>query len=95
MALSSNTRCNGFWYEEQVTEELLLKMAFKKVLFDSESEFQRVQIIESVPFGKTLILDDHTQVLCQLSGKCACVLPWGPSCALTAAEVRARVACST
>ena len=95
MALSSDTRCNGFWYEEQVTEELLLKMVFKKVLFDSESEYQRVQIIESVPFGKTLILDDHTQVLCLLSGSRACVLPWGPSRALTAAEVRVRVGCST
>jgi spermidine synthase len=62
MALSSNTRCNGFWYEEQVTDELLLRMVFKKVLFDSESEYQRVQIVDSAPFGKTLILDDHTQV---------------------------------
>lgn len=62
MALNANTRCNGFWYEEQVTEELLLRMVFKKVLFDSESEYQRVQIMESVPFGKTLVLDDHTQV---------------------------------
>ena len=61
MALSSNTRCNGFWYEEQVTEELLLRMVFKKMMFDSESPFQRVQIIETVPFGKTLVLDDHTQ----------------------------------
>jgi len=31
MALSSQTRCNGFWYEEQITEELLLRMVFKKV----------------------------------------------------------------
>ena len=31
MALSSSNRCNGFWYEEQITEELLLRMVFKKV----------------------------------------------------------------
>ena len=31
MALQTSTRCNGFWYEEQVTEELLLRMVFKKV----------------------------------------------------------------
>jgi hypothetical protein len=35
MALQTNTRCNGFWYEEQVTEELLLRMVFKKVSRDT------------------------------------------------------------
>eukprot|EP00960_Hanusia_phi_P020620 607768-Hanusia_phi.AAC.1 len=61
MALQSNVRCNGFWYEEQVTEELLLKMSLTTINFDAESPFQRVQIVTTVPFGKTLVLDDHTQ----------------------------------
>lgn len=61
MALETGARCYGFWYEEQVTEELLLKMSLRKILFEGESKFQRVQVVETAPFGKTLVLDDHTQ----------------------------------
>ena len=50
-------------------------------MFDSASEFQRVQIVDSVPFGKTLVLDDHTQV-CKFM--CVCV------CARASACVRGR-----
>jgi hypothetical protein len=32
-------------YEEQVTEELLLKMSLRKILFEGESKFQRVQVM--------------------------------------------------
>jgi hypothetical protein len=31
MALNASFRSNGFWYEEQITEELVLRMAFKQV----------------------------------------------------------------
>ncbi|KAJ1476428.1 S-adenosyl-L-methionine-dependent methyltransferase, partial [Baffinella frigidus] len=48
-------------YEEQVTEELVLKMALTTILFEGESQYQRIQVVETVPFGKTLVLDDHTQ----------------------------------
>mmetsp|Transcript_62270 Transcript_62270/g.146812 ORF Transcript_62270/g.146812 Transcript_62270/m.146812 type:complete len:320 (-) Transcript_62270:26-985(-) len=61
MALASGERGNGFWYEEQVTKELLIKAELRAISFDGQSEFQRIQVIDTVTFGKTLILDDHTQ----------------------------------
>ncbi len=61
MSLESNHRCNGFYYEEMVTTTLFLKSELKTIGFNSESPFQRVQIIETDPFGKTLVIDDHTQ----------------------------------
>ncbi len=61
MSLHSDHRCNGFFYEEMVTTTLFLKSELKKIGFNSESKFQRVQIIETDPFGKTLVIDDHTQ----------------------------------
>lgn len=44
-----------------VTTTLFLKSELKSIGFNSESKFQRVQIIETDPFGKTLVIDDHTQ----------------------------------
>ena len=61
MALHSGSRNNGFFYEEMVTSTLFLKQELKKIGFNTESPFQRVQIIESTDFGKTLVIDDHTQ----------------------------------
>ena len=61
MSLASDHRCNGFFYEEMVTSTLFLKSELKKIGFNSESPFQRVQIIETDPFGKILVIDDHTQ----------------------------------
>jgi thermospermine synthase len=61
MSLESKQRCNGFYYEEMVTTTLFLKSELKSIGFNSESPFQRVQIIETDPFGKTLVIDDHTQ----------------------------------
>jgi len=61
MSLESEERKNGFFYEEVVTDDLYLKMELKSIGFNGESKFQRLQIIESGPFGKTLVIDDHTQ----------------------------------
>ncbi len=61
LSLQADHRCNGFYYEEMVTSTLFLKSELKRIGFNSESKFQRVQIIETDPFGKTLVIDDHTQ----------------------------------
>lgn len=44
-----------------MTPELSTRASLQKITFDGQSEFQRVQIIETGPFGKTLVLDGKTQ----------------------------------
>mmetsp|Transcript_16879 Transcript_16879/g.20716 ORF Transcript_16879/g.20716 Transcript_16879/m.20716 type:complete len:304 (+) Transcript_16879:1-912(+) len=42
-------------------DALVIRMKLNSISTDVESEFQRVQIIETKPFGKTLVLDGKTQ----------------------------------
>ena len=68
MALHSGSRDYDF-YEDMISSTLFLKLGLKKVGFNTESSFhfitespfQRVQIIESSDFGKTLVIDDQIQ----------------------------------
>lgn len=53
---STNTR-----FTEEVTPELSTRAKLNKITFDSKSKFQTVQIIETGPFGVTLVLDGKTQ----------------------------------
>lgn len=52
---------SGFWFSEDVTPDLVLKSKLNKISFDAQSKFQKVQIIETAPFGRTLVLDSKTQ----------------------------------
>lgn len=48
-------------FSENITPHLRLEAGLNRVLFDAQSDFQKVQIIETEPFGKTLVLDGKTQ----------------------------------
>lgn len=50
-----------FWFKESLTEDLYISAALKRVLFESATPFQTVQIIETESFGRTLVLDGKTQ----------------------------------
>ena len=52
---------SSFWFSEDVTPDLVMKMRLNKISFDAKSAFQRVQVIETESFGKTLVLDGKTQ----------------------------------
>ena len=52
---------SSFWFSEDVTPDLVMKMRLNALSFDAKSPFQRVQIIETESFGKTLVLDGKTQ----------------------------------
>jgi len=49
------------WMEEANTPHYIMRMALKRIMFESKSKFQRVQVLETYQFGKTLILDGKTQ----------------------------------
>lgn len=53
---------SAFWFEEGIVENsLTIRMRLKSLRIDAQSKFQRVQVIETEPFGKTLVLDGKTQ----------------------------------
>lgn len=52
---------SGFWFSEEVSPDLKMSMRLKTISFNTSSQFQDVQIIETVPFGRTLVLDGKTQ----------------------------------
>mmetsp|Transcript_25742 Transcript_25742/g.31637 ORF Transcript_25742/g.31637 Transcript_25742/m.31637 type:complete len:400 (+) Transcript_25742:112-1311(+) len=52
---------DAFWFEENLTSVFGVKMALKRIMFDARSMFQRVQVVETEQFGKTLVMDGQTQ----------------------------------
>ena len=52
---------SGFTFTEEITESLSTSADLVSISFNATSKFQQVQIIETVPFGKTLVLDGKTQ----------------------------------
>ena len=49
------------WYIEHLNEDFSYSLRLKRVIYTGQSEFQHIDIIETIPFGKTLILDGKTQ----------------------------------
>ena len=51
----------GDWYTEPVRRNLLHSLRLKGVLYSGRTAFQQVQIIDTDPMGRTLVLDGKTQ----------------------------------
>ena len=49
------------WYYEYITPDLFLASNLSRVLYAGRTQYQRVEIIDTVPFGRCLILDGRTQ----------------------------------
>lgn len=45
------------WYSEKHTENVNLRIKINKALYSGESEFQRIDVLDSYEFGKILVLD--------------------------------------
>ncbi|CAM9577919.1 unnamed protein product [Chrysoparadoxa australica] len=52
---------SSFWFVEEISQDLICKMKLMGITHDTQSEFQLVQVVETKPFGKTLVLDGKTQ----------------------------------
>ena len=52
---------SSFWFDEEVTADHSMRMRMTSLMYDKHSQFQRVQVVETVPFGTTLVLDGKTQ----------------------------------
>jgi spermidine synthase len=51
----------AFWFTEEITPTLKASAKLNSISFNGQSEFQKVQIIDTCDFGKTLVLDGKTQ----------------------------------
>ncbi|MBI4338425.1 MAG: fused MFS/spermidine synthase [Chloroflexi bacterium] len=49
------------WYSEYITPSLLLVSELAKVLYVGDTLYQHVEVLETVPFGRSLVLDGRTQ----------------------------------
>ncbi len=47
----------GIWYSDNHTDNVNFSLRINKQLYSVESEFQRIDILESVDFGKVLVAD--------------------------------------
>jgi len=51
----------AFLFEEAIDETWSLRTELKQIYFTGQSEWQKVQVIETAAFGRTLVMDDKTQ----------------------------------
>ncbi len=52
---------NVNWYFEQVTPELFLAEGIHRVIYSGRTDYQEVQVLDTVPYGRSLVLDGRTQ----------------------------------
>merc|ERR1712166_1123586 len=51
----------AFLFEEAIDETWSLRTELKQIYFTGQSKWQKVQVIETAAFGRTLVMDDKTQ----------------------------------
>jgi spermidine synthase len=49
------------WYFEYITPQLFQAAGINRMLYDGRTRYQRVQVIDTGPFGRCLVLDGKTQ----------------------------------
>ena len=49
------------WYHEYITPNLFLASRLARVIHVGNTRYQRVEIVETIPFGRCLVLDGRTQ----------------------------------
>ncbi|MBI4311781.1 MAG: polyamine aminopropyltransferase [Chloroflexi bacterium] len=49
------------WYYEHITPSLKLLSELTKILYVGDTKYQHVEVLETVPFGRQLVLDGRTQ----------------------------------
>lgn len=55
------TRDPSTWFRESVSENLYQECKISAVVYSGQSEYQTIEIVDTLPFGRTLILDGKTQ----------------------------------
>jgi spermidine synthase len=56
-----NLPSQTIWYLEYINSDLVQGAGVRRVIYDGQTPYQKVQVIETGPFGRSLILDGKTQ----------------------------------
>ncbi len=51
----------GKWYLEALTPHLVMGISLVSTIYSGKTPYQRVEVMETVPFGRSLVLDGKTQ----------------------------------
>lgn len=51
----------SFWFQEFLSPDFSQQLAVRKILFSGKTPYQDVQVVETFPFGRCLILDGKLQ----------------------------------
>ena len=52
---------SGNWFMESISPDLAVMLRVREILYSGETPYQKVEIIDSDVFGRTLVLDGKTQ----------------------------------
>lgn len=52
---------NGFWFEEEIDQDLKWSFALNSVLYKGTSEYQDIVLLDTKRFGKALVIDGKMQ----------------------------------
>ena len=55
------TRDPSTWFRESVSEDLYQEARISDIVYSGRSPYQTIEIIDTLPFGRTLVLDGKTQ----------------------------------
>ena len=55
------TRDHSLWFRESVSEHLYHELMISGVVYSSQSEYQTIEIVDTLAFGRILVLDGKTQ----------------------------------
>jgi spermidine synthase len=56
-----NLPSQTLWYLEYITSELIQSAGVRRIIYDGQTPYQKVQVLETGPFGRCLVLDGKTQ----------------------------------
>ena len=52
---------SGKWYSETIFPDLAVMLQVRQVVYSGETAYQKVEVLESMTFGRSLVLDGKTQ----------------------------------
>ena len=55
------TRDHSLWFRESVSEHLYHELMISGVVYSGQSEYQTIEIVDTLAFGRILVLDGKTQ----------------------------------
>ena len=53
---------SGDWFTEEIYPDLSMMLKVRKVYYSGQTAYQKVEVLDSELFGRSLVLDGKTQI---------------------------------